>query len=121
MAAAVGSFSRRSTFRPASLAASLVAWRWASSKYAGTVMTAPTRSSPSVFSARWRSVARISADTSTGLFTPATVLSCTMPGASTKSYGVFSMWATSLSPRPMKRLTETMVFFGSRTASTWAL
>ena len=28
MAAAVGSFSRRSTLRPASRAASLVAWRW---------------------------------------------------------------------------------------------
>ncbi len=68
IAAAVGSFSRRSTFRPASCAASFVACRCASSKYAGTVMTAPTRSSPSVSSARCRSVARISADTSTGVF-----------------------------------------------------
>ena len=44
-----------------------------------------------------------------------------MPGASTKSYGVFSMWATSFRPRPMKRLTEMMVFLASRTASAWAL
>ena len=39
-AAAVGSLMMRSTFRPAISPASLVAWRWASLKYAGTVMTA---------------------------------------------------------------------------------
>ena len=85
MAAAVGSLSRRKTLMPANCAASFVAWRCASSKYAGTVITAPTRSSPSESSARWRKVARICADTSTGLFTPATVFSCTMPGVSWKS------------------------------------
>ncbi len=39
-AAAVGSLMMRSTSRPAILPASLVAWRCASLKYAGTVMTA---------------------------------------------------------------------------------
>jgi len=64
-------------------------------------------------SARARRVFRISAETSTGLFTPAAVRSCTMPGASTKSYGAFSIWSMSRRPRPMNRLTETIVFFGS--------
>jgi len=85
MAAAVGSFSRRSTFRPANRAASLVAWRWASSKYAGTVITAPVSSPPSEASARLRRVFRISAEISTGLFIPAMVFSFTMPSASRKS------------------------------------
>ena len=67
MAAAVGSFSRRSTVRPASRAASLVAWRCASSKYAGTVTTAPSMSPPSDASARLRSACRISAEISTGV------------------------------------------------------
>ena len=40
IAAAVGSLRIRSTFRPAILPASLVACRWASVKYAGTVTTA---------------------------------------------------------------------------------
>src|SRR6185369_2038312 len=39
-AAAVGSFKIARTVSPAILPASLVAWRWASSKYAGTVTTA---------------------------------------------------------------------------------
>ncbi len=65
--------------------ASLVAWRCASSKYAGTVMTAPVSEPPIASSARSRSTLRISADTSTGLFTPAGVRNWSMPGASTKS------------------------------------
>ena len=36
----------------------------------------------------------------------------TIPGASTKSYGMLSMCATSARPRPMKRLTETIVLRG---------
>ena len=51
-AAAVGSSSRRSTSSPASRPASCVAWRCASSKYAGTVMTAPSIGPPSSRSAR---------------------------------------------------------------------
>ena len=45
-AAAVGSLMMRSTSRPAILPASLVAWRWLSVKYAGTVMTASVTFSP---------------------------------------------------------------------------
>jgi hypothetical protein len=85
MAAAVGSFSSLSTLRPASRPASLVAWRCASSKYAGTVITAPLKLPPKESSARVRSTFRISAEISTGLFTPAAARICTMPGASTKS------------------------------------
>ena len=45
-AAAVGSLTMRSTFRPAISPASFVAWRWASLKYAGTVTTASVTVSP---------------------------------------------------------------------------
>ena len=76
-------------------------------------MTAPKILPCRESSARSLSTLRISAETSTGLFTPATVRICSMPGASTKSYGAFSMCAASFTPRPMKRFTETMVFFGS--------
>src|SRR6185369_17083730 len=55
MAAAVGSLSSRRIGNPASLAASLVAWRCASSKYAGTVTTAPSTGPSSAASARSRS------------------------------------------------------------------
>ncbi len=44
--AAVGSLMMRFTSRPAILPASLVAWRWSSLKYAGTVITAPSTVSP---------------------------------------------------------------------------
>ena len=84
MAAAVGSFSRRNTGSPARRAASLVAWRWASSKYAGTVITTPVNGPPSAASARWRKALRISADTCTGERSPTAVSSATMPGWSTK-------------------------------------
>ena len=46
MAAAVGSLMMRFTSSPAMVPASLVAWRCASSKYAGTVTTASVTSSP---------------------------------------------------------------------------
>ena len=84
MAAAVGSLSSRSTVRPASRAASLVAWRCASSKYAGTVITTPVSAPPSEASARSRSVERRSADTCTGERSPAAVASVTIPGVSMK-------------------------------------
>ncbi len=44
--AAVGSLMMRLTSRPAMRPASLVAWRWSSLKYAGTVMTALSTVSP---------------------------------------------------------------------------
>ena len=43
----------------------------------------------------------------------ATVRNCSMPGASTKSYGMFSMYSTSRMPRPMNRLTDTTVLRAS--------
>ena len=52
IAAAVGSLSKRNTFSPAMCAASLVACRCDSSKYAGTVITAPTMSSLKLCNAR---------------------------------------------------------------------
>ena len=58
-------------------------------------------------------MARISADTSTAVFTPSRVRTPTMPGWSTKRYGRRSWPATSASARPMKRLAETMVFSAS--------
>ncbi|CFL99125.1 Uncharacterised protein [Bordetella pertussis] len=42
-----------------------------------------------------------------------------MPGASTNSYGA-PLAAASAALRPMKRLTETMVFSGSRACSSRA-
>ncbi len=50
-AAAVGSLTIRCTFMPAISPASLVAWRCASEKYAGTVMTASVTCSPRYASA----------------------------------------------------------------------
>jgi hypothetical protein len=50
-AAAVGSEIMRSTFRPASSPARLVAFRLLSSKYAGTLITASVTSSPRKLSA----------------------------------------------------------------------
>ena len=49
--AAVGSLMMRTTSSPAIVPASLVAWRWLSSKYAGTVMTAFSTDSPTNASA----------------------------------------------------------------------
>src|SRR5436305_857197 len=49
----------RLTSRPATLPASLVAWRWSSLKYAGTVITAESTDSPSYASASAFSLPRI--------------------------------------------------------------
>ena len=58
----------RFTSRPAILPASLVAWRWASLKYAGTVMTASVTVSPRKASASALSFCRIIALISGGLY-----------------------------------------------------
>ena len=65
-AAAVGSFTMRSTVSPASSPARLVALRCESLKYAGTVITARVTGSPRARSASARSFLRTSADTSSG-------------------------------------------------------
>ncbi|OIQ80381.1 hypothetical protein GALL_378570 [mine drainage metagenome] len=107
-----GSLISRSTLSPASRAASLVAWRCASSKYAGTVITAPTGSSPSVASARSRSSRRMSAATSIGVFAPCAVRSATMPGRGSIAYGRAAV-SMSAALRPISRLADTMVLCGS--------
>jgi hypothetical protein len=48
------------------------------------VTTAPDSFPPRLASARTRSARRISAEISTGLFTPARVVSLTIPGSSMK-------------------------------------
>ena len=65
-AAAVGSLMMRRTSRPAMRPASLVAWRWASSKYAGTVITASATDSPRKSSAVRRILSSTMAETSGG-------------------------------------------------------
>ena len=65
MAAAVGSFRIRTTSRPASSPAFVVAKRWASLKYAGTVMTERRTSTPSAASASFFSDSSTSAESST--------------------------------------------------------
>src|ERR671918_2285228 len=57
----------RRTSRPAICPASLVAWRWASSKYAGTVITAWVTVSPRYASASRFSLVRIWAEISCGV------------------------------------------------------
>ncbi len=66
-AAAVGSLMIRTTFRPAILPASLVAWRWLSSKYAGTVITASLTLSPRYCSTVFLILPRIKDEISVGL------------------------------------------------------
>ena len=88
-AAAVGSLTIRCTFRPAISPASLVAWRCASEKYAGTVMTASVTCSP-----RYASASRFS-------FCSTNALICC---------GVnFLPSMSTLQASPMWRLTERMV------------
>src|SRR2546421_1738405 len=112
----------RLTSRPAILPASLVAWRWSSLKYAGTVITAlstvsPRYASASVFSF-WRIIALISggeyclppASTRASPFGPLTTLNGTIVSSS----------FTSACLRPMKRLIEKTVFSGLVTAWRFA-
>jgi molecular chaperone DnaK (HSP70) len=107
-AAAVGSLMIRNTSRPAIRPASLVAWRCASLKYAGTVMTASVTFSPSCLAASPASLRRISAAISSGAY-------C-LPRTSkrTASFGpratlketIFASSSTSPHLRPTKRLAE---------------
>mmetsp|Transcript_3693 Transcript_3693/g.9155 ORF Transcript_3693/g.9155 Transcript_3693/m.9155 type:complete len:324 (+) Transcript_3693:217-1188(+) len=119
IAAAVGSLMMRSTVRPAIWPASLVAWRCASLKYAGTVTTACWTSSPRKPSAMerifWSTIAEISSGAKV-LASPFTV-TCTkgLPCLSTIWYGTSFLSACtvlSLKLRPMRRLTSKTVFSG---------
>ena len=102
--------------------ASLVAWRWSSLKYAGTVMTALSTVSPRYASASAFSFCRIIALISGGAYSlspsPAFTFTRASPlGPETTSKGtIFSSSLTSASLRPMKRLIEKTVFSGFVTA-----
>ena len=65
--AAVGSLIIRTTSSPAIVPASFVAWRWLSSKYAGTVMTAFWTGSPTNASASFLIFCRMNAEICCGL------------------------------------------------------
>ena len=67
-AAAVGSLMIRSTSSPAIRPASLVAWRCASLKYAGTVITASVTLSPRNLPASSTSLRSTSAEISSGAY-----------------------------------------------------
>ncbi len=82
--------------------------------------TAPASAPPRLASARNRNVRKISADTSTGVRTPLRVSICTMPGASMKRYGKRLASERSARPRPISRLTDTIVFCGSTTSASCA-
>ena len=103
----MGSLTIRSASSPAMREASLVAWRCASLKYAGTVMTALCTGSPKWASACCFSVRRISADTSGGVTSrsPTRIRTTSSLGAISKGTWRASS-LTSSPPRPMKRLTE---------------
>ena len=66
--AAVGSLIILTTSSPAMVPASLVAWRWLSSKYAGTVITAFCIGSPTNASASFLIFWRMNADICWGLY-----------------------------------------------------
>src|SRR5271154_6350214 len=111
----------RLTSSPAILPASLVAWRWSSLKYAGTVITAPSTDSPKYASASVFSFCRIIAEISggEGCSPPASTRASPL-GPETTLYGTIdSSSFTSDSLRPMKRLIEKTVFCGLVTA--WRL
>ena len=104
----------RSTSRPARRPASRVAVRWASLKYAGTVMTAAATSgskSPSRMkyaSARRFSSRRMNPEISGGVSSRAPRWMWTTPPVSplTLKGNQRSSSFTSSMPRPMKRFTE---------------
>mmetsp|Transcript_41507 Transcript_41507/g.124036 ORF Transcript_41507/g.124036 Transcript_41507/m.124036 type:complete len:450 (+) Transcript_41507:629-1978(+) len=113
IAAAVGSLMMRATLRPAMTPASLVAWRCASLKYAGTVTTACFTSLPRKPSAVSFILPKIMAEISSGLKTLVSPLTwtCTLglPALSTIWYETsFLSRCTSLSVklRPINRFTS---------------
>src|SRR5436190_8301677 len=119
--AAVGSLMIRLTSSPAIWPASLVAWRWSSLKYAGTVITALSTVSPRYASASAFSFWRIIALISGGAYSLPPAFTRASPfGPETTSNGtIFSSSLTSASLRPMKRLIEKTVLSGFVTA--WRL
>ena len=98
----------RLTSSPAILPASLVAWRWESLKYAGTVMTASVTFSPRCCSAASFIFWRIMAEISGGEYCLPMISTRASPlGASTTLYGtILASSLTSENLRPMNRLME---------------
>mmetsp|Transcript_5554 Transcript_5554/g.14115 ORF Transcript_5554/g.14115 Transcript_5554/m.14115 type:complete len:548 (-) Transcript_5554:148-1791(-) len=123
--AAVGSLMMRSTSIPAILPASLVACRWLSLKYAGTVMTALSTFSPRNFPASSQSLRSTCAEISSAANSLSMLLHLilTFPFASrTTSYGTCVHSEVTSSMRlPMNRLTLKKVFSGFTTACRLAI
>ena len=119
-AAAVGSLIIRKTSSPAIFPASLVAWRCASLKYAGTVMTACATDLPRYASAVSFILIRTCAAISAGLRAlPCASIHASPLSALTTLYGsVFTSSATLASPnrRPIRRLLANTVLVGLVTA-----
>src|SRR5690606_5526754 len=114
----------RLTSRPAMRPASLVAWRWESLKYAGTVITASVTVSPRKASAVFFIFSSTLAETSCG--------ASFLPSASATQASPFSCWviaygtrprsfctSASVNLRPIRRFTAWKVFLGLVTA--WRL
>ena len=107
-AAAVGSLMIRSTSNPAIRPASLVAWRCASLKYAGTVITASVTLSPRCLPASSTSLRSTCAEISSGAYClPFTSnrAASSGPGTTSKETALSSL-VTSWYLRPMNRLAE---------------
>ncbi len=88
--------------------ASLVAWRCASLKYAGTVMTALGTSAPKYFSAFCFNCRKTKAEISGGVKVRSpnwSWITDSLPGAMWNGNSFSSSW-TSARPRPIRRFTE---------------
>ena len=127
IAAAVGSLIMRSTSRPAIVPASFVAWRCASLKYAGTVITAFFTSWPRYASAVSFIFVRTMAEISSGRNCFVSPLNSTSilgrPFSSTTVNGQCLRSATtveSLKRRPMSRFASKTVFLGFVAATCFA-
>ncbi len=109
-AAAVGSFTSRSTSSPAIRPASFVACRWASLKYAGTVITARDTAVPKNRSAFFFSCCSTYAEISGGVsVSPPTFSRSTSPAfapSASRNGNSFSSSSTSSKSRPISRLAE---------------
>mmetsp|Transcript_79712 Transcript_79712/g.185075 ORF Transcript_79712/g.185075 Transcript_79712/m.185075 type:complete len:267 (+) Transcript_79712:1319-2119(+) len=128
IAAAVGSLMIRSTFKPESAPLSFVAWRWASLKYTGTVITASRtvapKYSPAMAFIFWSTMAEISSGWY--CFSAPSLLTVIMglssgPGATLNGHDAKSDWtASSLNLRPMRRFVLNTVFSGLLPIWSWA-
>jgi hypothetical protein len=98
----------RSTSSPAMRPASLVACRWASLKYAGTVMTASVTLSPRNFDASSTSLRSTRAEISSGAYCLPLISNRAAPSgpATTSNDTALISLLTSSKRRPMNRFAE---------------